>query len=189
MPRFRDSDRHATPADPLRLVRPGPTHVGRGVFARRRIRGGTVIGEIRGTVCDAHPPDPSYCMELPSGRVLEPGPPFRFLNHSCDPNCELFYWCEDDDRASQEDRLWVQTVRDVAAGEELSIDYCWPADAAIPCRCGASNCRGWIVDPEEWHLLPEARADERSPPSAPPEAPMIGDRPDSPGADRPRPPS
>jgi hypothetical protein len=154
MPRFRDPVRRATEDAVSRLVRPGPTHVGRGVFARRRITAGSVIGEILGEVCAEHPPDPSYCMELPSGRVLEPTAPFRFLNHSCDPNCELFYWCDEDDRASQEDRLWLQTIRDVEAGEELLIDYCWPADAAIPCRCGAANCRGWIVDPDEWHLLP-----------------------------------
>jgi hypothetical protein len=128
-----------------------------------------VIGEILGEVCDAHPADPSYCMELPSGRVLEPSAPFRFLNHSCDPNCELFYWCDEDDRASQEDRLWLQTIHDVQAGEELLIDYCWPADAAIPCRCGAPNCRGWIVDPDEWHLIPAPTTPREASPANPPE--------------------
>ncbi|MBU6276961.1 MAG: SET domain-containing protein-lysine N-methyltransferase [Planctomycetes bacterium] len=154
MPRSPAPGRSPADEAALRLVRTAQTHVGRGLFARRRLAAGTVVGEIRGTVCDAHPPDPTYCMELPSGRLLEPAAPFRFLNHCCDPNCELFYWCEEDGRASEEDRLWVQTIRDVAPGEELLIDYAWPADAAIPCRCGAANCRGWIVDPDEWHLLP-----------------------------------
>jgi hypothetical protein len=151
-----------------RLVRVGPTHVGQGVFAVRRLRSGIVIGEIKGDVFDDHPADPSYCMELPSGRLLEPAAPLRFVNHSCDPNCELFYWF-DEDQGTQEDRLWLQTIRTVEPGEELSIDYCWPADAAIPCRCGTSACRLWIVDPAERHLLPtdpDAGAGPSSPSSS-----------------------
>jgi hypothetical protein len=136
-----------------KLVRVGPTHVGQGVFAARRLRPGIVIGEIKGDVLDDHPADPSYCMELPTGKLLEPAAPLRFVNHSCDPNCELFYWF-DEDKGLQEDRLWLQTIRSIEPGEELSIDYCWPADAAIPCRCGAQECRRWIVDPAERHLLP-----------------------------------
>lgn len=151
-----------------RLVRVGPTHVGQGVFAARRLRSGIVIGEIKGDVLDDHPADPSYCMELPTGRLLEPAAPLRFVNHSCDPNCELFYWF-DEDKSLQEDRLWLQTIRSIEPGEELSIDYCWPADAAIPCRCGAPDCRRWIVDPAERHLLPadpDAGAGPRSPSSS-----------------------
>jgi hypothetical protein len=136
-----------------KLVRVGPTHVGQGVFAARRLRSGIVIVEIKGDVLDDHPADPSYCMELPTGKLLEPAAPLRFVNHSCDPNCELFYWF-DEDKGLQEDRLWLQTIRSIEPGEELSIDYCWPADAAIPCRCGAQECRRWIVDPAERHLLP-----------------------------------
>lgn len=136
-------------------VRVGETHVGRGVFAKCRLPAGIVVGEILGTVMQTHPDDPQYCMELASGRLLEPAPPLRYINHCCDPNCELFYWF-DEDAPAQEDRLWLQTIRTIEPGEELSIDYCWPADAAIPCQCGAINCRGWIVDPEERHLLPAA---------------------------------
>ena len=137
-----------------RLVRIAQTTVGRGVFARQPLENGRVVGEIRGDVLDDHPEDSSYVMELGSGRLLEPAPPLRFLNHSCDPNCELFYWA-DDDHGVQEDRLWLQTIRPIRAGEELLIDYSWPADAAIPCRCGSRDCRGWIVDPAERHLLPD----------------------------------
>ena len=148
-----------TGADRLRqLVRVDETPVGRGVFARRKLKSGMVLGEIQGEIFPVEPEDPSYCMELPSGRVLEPTAPLRFLNHSCDPNCELFYWF-DEDGSLQEDRLWLQTIRSINAGDELLIDYCWPADAAIPCRCGVPDCRGWIVDPEELHLLPGTAGD------------------------------
>jgi SET domain-containing protein len=145
----------------------GETHVGRGVFARRRLSAGLVVGEILGTVMETHPDDPQYCMELASGRLLEPASPLRYLNHCCDPNCELFYWV-DEDATVQEDRLWLQTIRAIEAGEQLLIDYSWPADAAIPCRCGAENCRGWIVDPAELHLITPPAADgAASPPPSP----------------------
>ena len=136
----------------LQLIRVGETHVGRGVFAKRRLKSGVVLGEIHGEVMQDHPEDSSYCMELQSGRLLEPAPPFRFVNHSCDPNCEIFYW-DDPDDPSHQDRLFLQTIQPLEPGEELTIDYCWPADAAIPCRCGAATCRGWIVDPDERHLV------------------------------------
>lgn len=139
-----------------RLLRIAETHVGQGVFARRRIASGAVLGEIRGTILDDHPEDSSYVMELPGGRLLDPAPPFRFVNHSCDPNCELFYW-EAEPGQTEEERLWMQTIRPIEAGEELLIDYSWPADAAIPCRCGALGCRGWIVDPAERHLIEEPK--------------------------------
>ena len=149
------------PTSLSRLVRIGETHVGRGVFARRRIPAGIVLGEILGTVLDDYPEDPSYVMELSAGRLLDPAPPLRFMNHSCDPNCEIFYWETEPEGGTnlEEDRLWLQTIRPVDPGEEILIDYSWPADAAIPCRCGATNCRGWIVDPAELHLLTTPQAD------------------------------
>ena len=86
----------------------------------------------------------------------QPDNPARFVNHSCEPNCELFYW-EADPGTTEEERLWLQTIRPIQAGEELLIDYSWPADAAIPCRCGTATCRGWIVDPAERHLIEERK--------------------------------
>lgn len=135
-----------------RLIRVGETHVGNGVFARRRLPAGLVLDEIHGEILDDHPEDSSYVMELPSSKLLEPSAPLRFVNHSCDPNCEIFYW-EAEPGETQEDRLWLTTLRKIEPGEELLIDYSWPADAAIPCRCGTSTCRGWIVDPAELHLV------------------------------------
>ena len=140
------------PARLYRLIRVGETHVGKGVFARRRLPAGIVLDEIHGEILDDHPEDSSYVMELPSSKLLEPSAPLRFVNHSCEPNCEIFYW-EAEPGEAQEDRLWMTTIRKIEPGEELLIDYSWPADAAIPCRCGTSACRGWIVDPAELHLI------------------------------------
>jgi uncharacterized protein len=72
----------------------------------------------------------------------------RFINHSCDPNCETV----DDDC-----RIFVEAVRDVAAGEELTYDYNIDAGEPItpavkrrwPCRCGARDCRGTVLVPSE----------------------------------------
>jgi hypothetical protein len=52
-------------------------------------------------------------------------------------------------------RVAVETLRSIVAGEELTIDYGWPAEQAIPCGCGAEDCRGWVVAEEELHRLPK----------------------------------
>ena len=124
--------------------------LGRGVFALRRIRGGKNIGEILGDVITDPDYSSEYCIDLGGERNLEPVPPFRFLNHSCEPNCELFSWDPlPGEDPSVADRMFVAALRTLQPGEELTIDYGWPADAAIPCHCGSKECRGWVVSVEE----------------------------------------
>jgi uncharacterized protein len=68
----------------------------------------------------------------------------RFINHSCDPNC---------DAVIEDDRIWIETIRDVEPGEELAYDYAYileerhtpAAKRRFPCRCGAERCRGTIL--------------------------------------------
>ena len=141
----------------MRKIRIEDTPIGKGVFAERQLGEDVVLGEIFGEILDEHPEDSSYCMELESGRLLEPEPPLRFVNHSCEPNCELFYWVDEESDEPVEDRLWLQTLRTIQPGEQLTIDYCWPADAAIRCRCDTRKCRGWIVDPDEFDQLPTSQ--------------------------------
>jgi hypothetical protein len=134
------------------------THVGLGVFTRQAFRRRQIIGDICGKVVTSATYDSPFCMELGPGRALEPIGVFRFLNHSCDPNCELFYYdvaTGDGDRELP-DRVWLESLRSIAIGEELTIDYAWPAQRAIPCLCGAANCRGWIVASEELTLISTA---------------------------------
>ena len=133
-------------------VRVKKSVVGRGVFARKRFREEAVIGEVTGMVRD---PDfeSDYCMDLGKHAVLDPEGPFRFLNHSCNPNCQLMLWKSRKFNGRKIGRLWVETIRAVAAGDELTIDYAWPADAAIRCLCGAENCRGWVADEHESRSL------------------------------------
>ncbi len=128
-------------------VRIGRTRVGKGIFAQRRYPEFAVIGEIEGEVID----DPDYgsehCFDIGDGQVLEPHPPFRFLNHRCEPNCEFDY-TEEKSTAGAPNRkhIYLFAVREIRPGEELTIDYNWSIDAAIPCRCQAATCRGWIVE-------------------------------------------
>lgn len=71
----------------------------------------------------------------------------RFINHSCEPNC---------DAVIDDGRIWIETIRDVEPGEELAYDYAFvlperhtPALKRLyPCHCGAPGCRGTILKPK-----------------------------------------
>ena len=116
--------------------------LGRAVFARKRFAPKARIGRVAGDiVCDAEYGS-VYCMEFDEGRALEPKPPFRYLNHSCDPNCELVIWTYEDPADWQ---IHVYATERIKPEDELTIDYAWPSEDAIPCACGSEACRGWIV--------------------------------------------
>ena len=39
--------------------------------------------------------------------------------------------------------VWIQAIRNIAPGEELTYDYClYDGDDEAPCYCGAKDCRG-----------------------------------------------
>lgn len=123
-----------------------PTAVGKGVFAMKNYRKGQALGQVQGRVHDEDGDyDEDYVMAFGENSVLEPGAPFRFLNHSCEPNAELVELEPYD--GSGPSTMWVYATRTIRADDQITIDYAWPIDAAIPCRCGASKCRGWVVDP------------------------------------------
>lgn len=132
------------------------THVGSGVFAKIALKRGQAVGPMRGTIIDDPDYGSSYCLDLGGSLSLEPEPPFRFLNHSCEANCELVH-----DESNH--RVEVRTLRAIEPGEQLTIDYAWTADAAIRCLCGAKTCRGWVVDSSELPLI------HANPTSTPPE--------------------
>lgn len=58
-----------------------------------------------------------------------------FLNHCCDPNCET--------EQDEDGRIYISTVRDVAAGEELTYEYNLhdSDEDDADCYCGAATCR------------------------------------------------
>lgn len=63
----------------------------------------------------------------------------RRINHSCAPNCEA---------ENFRGHLWIVALRDIAPGEELSYNYGFDFTEwrDHPCRCGAENCIGYIVN-------------------------------------------
>ena len=126
------------------------THVGKGVFAAQDFPFSAVIGEIEGTIIVDRNYASSYCFDLEDDCQLEPDPPFRYVNHSCDPNCEFDWFFEaDSDDVVTTKRLYLITLREISNGEELTIDYNWPAEGAIRCECNSPLCRGWIVSVDE----------------------------------------
>jgi hypothetical protein len=72
----------------------------------------------------------------------------RFFNHSCEPNCESVV---------EKRRVYIEALRDVGPGEELTYDYQIQRedddpeniDEVFACRCGFPNCRGTMLWPTE----------------------------------------
>lgn len=130
------------------------THVGRGVFAGRAIHPEEEIGRIEGELFDDPDHDSNYSIGIDDTYSIEPFAPFRFLNHSCEPNCELVVY-DDAEHLSPDGipEVYVIALKEITPGAELSIDYGWPATSAIPCQCNTPRCRGWIVDADELALI------------------------------------
>jgi SET domain-containing protein len=113
-------------------VRKSGVH-GRGVYATQFISEGTRIIE--------------YAGQLENGEVINPeigGNDARWINHSCDPNCEAI---------EKDDRIFIYAMRDIKPGEELFYDYALEIDEPITeeskkkyaCHCGSSRCRGTML--------------------------------------------
>jgi len=68
----------------------------------------------------------------------------RFINHSCDPNCES---------VDEDGYIFIEAMKNIKKGEELTYDYAYENDEPVtqklldryPCYCGASKCRGTIL--------------------------------------------
>jgi uncharacterized protein len=60
----------------------------------------------------------------------------EYINHSCDPNLRA---------ALVKGHILYFSKREISAEEELTVDYRFPRTIEdVPCRCGASKCRGKI---------------------------------------------
>lgn len=142
--------------NPFFEIRESPIQ-GLGAFATRAIPAGTRLIEYAGErltpdEADARYPDNderhhTFLFAIDDDVVVDAavnGNDARFLNHSCDPNCDVVI---------DEKRLWIETIRDVEPGEELVYDYAFilperhtpAAKRRYPCSCGATSCRGTIL--------------------------------------------
>lgn len=82
-----------------------------------------------------------YLMEISKDAVIDAryrSNSARFLNHSCEPNCETQKW-----NVNGCIRVGIFALRDIEAGEELTMDYqfCHFGETAEQCLCGAPSCR------------------------------------------------
>ena len=135
---------------------------GRGAFATRVIRKGARIIEYLGECIDDEESDIRYpdgdmgrhhtfLFAIGDGtRVLDAGPlewPAKYINHSCDPNCEAI--------EEEDGRVFISALRKIEVGTELLYDYAYertadhtPEDEQLYlCRCGSAKCRGSILAP------------------------------------------
>ena len=141
-------------------VRTSGVH-GRGVYAVAHIEAGETLIEYTGEriswdlAMDRHPHDPeqpnhTFYFSLETGDViyaLYGGNDSRWINHSCDPNCE----------ADEVDgRVFIKALRDLLPGEELFYNYGLTIDERYTkklkkeyaCYCGAADCRGTMLTPK-----------------------------------------
>ena len=74
------------------------------------------------------------------------GNPARLINHSCEGNCEAYII---------RGRIWIYSLREIKAGEELTYNYGFDVDTwdEHPCRCGTDRCVGFIVEEKQWPKL------------------------------------
>lgn len=149
----------AGPVNEWMELRRSPIH-GLGAFARRDIPKGTRIIEYTGEKISNAEADRRYDDDkmdehhtflfiLNSKQCLDAaygGNEARFINHSCDPNCEAFI---------PRGRIWIESIKDIPKGAELAYDYAFEDDKKYTredylnkygCRCGSKNCRGTIVE-------------------------------------------
>jgi len=130
---------------------------GQGIFARKKIPNGTRILEYvgeriskeesnrRGLAQEEKARDTGegavYIFDLNEDYDLDGNTPdnyAKYVNHSCDHNCEAY---------NEEDRIFLYSVQDLKKGQELTFDYGYDLEHFLdhPCRCGADKCIGYIV--------------------------------------------
>jgi uncharacterized protein len=125
---------------------------GRGVYATRFIPEAARIIEYTGQrvfweAADDENDPHTFIFGLENGEVIDPtidGNDARWINHSCQPNCEAI---------EEDNRIFIYAKRDIEAGEELFYDYALEIDEPITdeskkkfaCHCGSPNCRGTML--------------------------------------------
>ncbi len=149
-------------------VRRSSVH-GYGGFATRRIPKGTRIVEYTGEritheeAGDRYREDEveshhTFLFTVDENTVIDArsdGNEARFINHSCSPNCEAVL---------DGDRIFIEAIREIAKGEELTIDYQLERESDYEeewepyyaCNCGSEKCRGTLLAPK--HMDKSANA-------------------------------
>lgn len=133
---------------------------GRGAFALRDIKKGERVAEYLGERISWKEADRRYddtkvkrhhtfLFTINSKIIIDAavnGNDARFINHSCDPNCEA---------VGEQQRMFIEAIKPIRKGEELFYDYGYARDKDTTeedeklyvCHCGTAKCRGTILEP------------------------------------------
>ena len=143
-----------TKANEFIRIRRSKIH-GNGAFAKKNIKKGTRIIQYIGkkiTKAEAEKvseKDGIFIFELNKKWDIDGNMPentAKFINHSCDPNCTF---------EIKNNQIWIKARKNIKMGEELSYNYGFDLDGykKYPCRCGAKNCVGYILDKDHWKKI------------------------------------
>ncbi|XP_075714944.1 histone-lysine N-methyltransferase NSD3 isoform X4 [Rhinoderma darwinii] len=85
-----------------------------------------------------------YLLTVTKDRIIDAGPKgnySRFMNHSCNPNCETQKWTVNGDI-----RVGLFALCDIPQGTELTFNYNLDClgNGRTECHCGADNCSGFL---------------------------------------------
>jgi uncharacterized protein len=130
------------------IIRSSAIHAA-GCYTTTPIRKGKRVAEYTGRRISKEQADSiddspiTYLFGLGRGEIVIDGHgTAMFINHSCDANCET---------SEVRGRVWIVAIRNIAAGEEITYDYCLydGGDDEAICNCGAKKCRGSMYSPRE----------------------------------------
>ena len=89
-----------------------------------------------------------YIFELNKKYDIDGTPKYnkaRYINHSCDPNCEV---------KIIKNEIWICSIKKIRKGDESTYDYGYEFDKDDfrdhVCKCGSKNCIGFIISSDDW---------------------------------------
>lgn len=125
---------------------------GKGVFAGEDIKAGEVIQPVEGKMVFKTIKSKKDSLSYPNwigvglNQWIDPKKPFKFLNHSCNPNAGA--------KATLKGETRIIAMKNIKEGEEITLDYAiiegdpmWE----LKCSCGEKNCRKII---RSVHFIP-----------------------------------
>jgi len=142
---------------------------GNGVFAIASIKKGERVVEYKGKRRRHEEVDEDDSGDVESGHTFlftlndeyvidanYKGNKARWINHSCDPNCEAVI-AEHDGNNRKKDKVFIEAVRSIKAGEELTYNYGIVLDEphtarlkkVWACLCGSPKCTGTMLQPKK----------------------------------------